>query len=233
MNTIRRNEKVAGVLMIAGIVAGILSIAPSVEAPDFLTNPSANEYQISTAAIFQLIMSFTYLGVAFILYPVLEIYNKSLAIGFLSFRIAAAVLIVIGVIPLLLLLTLSQEYVKAVPHDSLVHFQTLGRLLRTSRDLVNHVFMILILSVGGLMFYSILIHSKLVPRWLSVWGFSGTILAMVASLLVMFRSIEIITPIYISLNMPIALLEIVLAIWLIVKGFDTTVLHHLQIKYKD
>lgn len=84
--------------------------------------------------------------------------------------------------------------------------------------------MIFATSVGGLMFYLLLYKAKLIPQWLSLWGLTGTIFTIVASLLVMFRIIDIITSTYIVLNLPLILLEIVLAIWFILKGFDSNVL---------
>ena len=223
MNSNRIKAKVTGILLISCMVAGILSIAPAIDAPDFLIRAAANSNQVIIGAIFQFIMSIAYLGVAIILYPILRKFNDSLALGFLSFRIIASVFIIIGTVFLLLILTLSQEFVKAVPQDS-SHFQILGDLLRMGRDLVNHVFMILALSVGSLMFYFILFRTRLIPRWLSVWGLLGTTSTMLASLLVMFHSIDIITPVYFILNTPIALLEIILAIWLIANGFDNSVI---------
>ncbi len=137
----------------------------------------------------------------------------------LSVRIIAGVFIIIGVISLLLLLTLSQEFVKAgAPESS--YFQTFGGLLRTGRDLVNHVAMILALSLGGLMFYYIFYQTKLVPQWLSGWGLIGTTLTILSSLLLMFRLIELMSTTYLVLNLPMALQEMVLAVWLIVKGFN-------------
>ncbi len=219
MNSNKKTARIAGVLFIIGTVAGILSVAPSIDAPDYLIKASANENQVIIGAIFQFIMTVAYLGIAITLYPILKKYNESLAIGFVCFRIIAAVFIIIGVISLLLLLTLSQEFVKAGTPDS-SYFQTLGGLLRTGRDLVNHVAMILALSIGGLMFYFLLYQTKLVPRWLSGWGLVGTILTISASLLLMFRLIEIMSTNYLFLNLPMALQEMVLAVWLIVKGFN-------------
>jgi hypothetical protein len=230
MNSYRRKTIVTGIFIISGIVAGILSVAPAIDAPDFLIKASANANQVIIGAISQFIMSIAYLGVAIILYPILRKFNDSFALGFLSFRIVAAIFIIIGVIILLLLLALSQEFINAVPQDSL-YFQILGNLLRTGRDLVNHVFMILALCIGGLMFYYILFQTRLVPRWLSVWGLLGTTLTMIASLLILFHSIDIITPVYMILNMPMALQEIILAIWLIVKGFDYSIISSAT--YKD
>jgi hypothetical protein len=223
MNSNRKKAIITGILLISGMVAGILSIAPAVDAPDFLIKAASNSNQVIIGAIFQFIMSIVYLGVAIILYPILRKFNDSLALGFLSFRIVASVFIIIGTVILLLILSLSQDFVRVAPQDSM-HFQIFGDLLRMGRDLVNHVFMILALSVGGLMFYLILFRTKLIPCWLSVWGLLGTTSTILASLLVLFHSIDIITPVYFILNTPIALLEIILAIWLISKGFDNSVI---------
>jgi hypothetical protein len=116
-------------------------------------------------------------------------------------------------------LTLSQEFVTAgAPGSS--YFQTLGGLLLAGRDLVNHVATILSVSLGGLLYYFLLYQARLVPRWLSVWGLVGTTLTIFATMLVMFRLIGIITTSYIVLNFPMALQEMVMAVWLIVKGFN-------------
>ncbi|TSA15742.1 DUF4386 domain-containing protein [bacterium] len=222
MNSNRRAATIAGVLFIIGTVAGILSIAPAIDAPDYLVKASANANQVIIGAFFQFVIATAYVGIAILLYPILRRYNESLALGFLSFRIIAAVFLIIGVTSALLLLALSQEFVKAGALDS-SYFQTLGGLLRTGRDLVNHVAMPWTLIVSALMFYFILYQTKLVPRWLSGWGLVGTTVSIWATLLVMFRLIEIITPIYIVLAIPWALQEMVLAVWLIVKGFNPSV----------
>lgn len=220
MNSSRKRTIITGSLYIVGTVAGVLSISTAVDAPDYLVKASANANQVLSSALFQFIMTIAYLGFAITLYPILRKHMESLALGFLSFRIVAAVLNIIGFICLLLLLSLSQQYVKAGTQD-LLYFQTLGDLLRTGRDFVNHVAMIFATSVGGLMFYLLLFKTKLIPRWLSLWGFTGTLFTIFASLLIMFHTIDIITPVYIILNLPLILLEIVLAIWFITRGFDS------------
>jgi len=122
---------------------------------------------------------------------------------------------------LLSLLALSQEYVRNLPQESST-FEALGYFLKTLRDLINHVFMILVLCIANMLFYILMIKSKFIPLWLSIWGGLGAVLSAIASLLVLFGAIEIITSEYIILNIPTALLELILAIWLIIKGFDNT-----------
>jgi hypothetical protein len=218
MDTYRVISIFVGALYIFGLAAGILSIATTVDNSDYLSKSALNSHQINRAAFFQLLMAIFYIGIAVVLYPLLKLYNERLAVGFLSFRIIAVLFLLIGTIILLVILKLSQEYVKAGSSDS-SYYNMIGNLLKTSRDLVNHVGMIIMLSIGGIMLYIIMIQSGLIPMWISIWGLFGSSIAILASFLVMIKYIEILTPTYMILNIPIALQEIVLAIWLIVKGF--------------
>ena len=219
MNADRIAAILAGVLYFLGLVAGLLSVVPVIDLPDYLTQVSAHIGQVTSGAFFQFLMMAAYVGMAITLYPILKRHNESLALGYAGFRLVAAAFIVIGVILLLLLLTLSQEFIRAgAPVSS--HFQTVGEILRTGRDLVNHVGMILVLGMGGLLFCYLLYLTELVPRWLSGWGLVGTAVTITASFLFMFRIIELMTSVY--MNFPLALQEIVFAVWLIVKGFRQT-----------
>ena len=80
----------------------------------------------------------------------------------------------------------------------------------------------IVFSLGSLMFYYLLYKSKLIPRWLSGWGLIGAALCMVAGLLVMLGLIIPVSTIHIVLNLPIAVQEMVFAVWLIVKGFSSS-----------
>lgn len=220
MDKIRKKSVAVGVLLIISIVVGVLSIDPVIDELNNLENISSNSRAILIRAFMQFVLALIYASIPIILYSLLKKINASLTIGFLAFRITSVVFIFIGWLSILLLLVLSQEFVEAGSPD-ISYFQTLDNLLRSGRNLINHVAMPLILSVGNLMFYSILYQSKFVPRWLSVWGLIATVLSgILASLLLMFDVINIITPAYIALAFPTALLEIVLAIWLITKGFS-------------
>jgi len=221
MNSNRKAVAMAGWLYIFYFVTGILSVAYAVDAPDYLLKAAANANEVMTAAFFHLMMAPAYMGIAIALYPVLRQYHPHLAFGFASFRVIAGGFILLGVVSLLLILALSQEFVRAGSPEA-AHFQTLGVLLQAGRDWVNHVAMMLAAGLSGLMYYALLYQTRLVPRWLSVWGLAGTTLTIFATGLVLFRLIGIITTSYLVLTFPMALQEMVLAIWLIVKGFDSS-----------
>ena len=218
MNADRKIAILAGVLYFLGIIAGVFSMVPVIDIPDYLVQISANAGQVNSGAFFQFLMTAAHVGMAITLYPILKKHNESLALGYVGSRLIAAAFNVIGVVILLLLLTLSQEFVKAgTPVSS--HFQTIGELLRTGRDLVNHVGVILVMSMGSLMFYYLLYQIKLVPGWLSGWGLVGTAVTIVASCLFMFHVVGLTTSVYMAF--PLALQEIALAVWLIAKGIHS------------
>ena len=221
MNSNRKIALGAGILIITGMIAGMLSVVPAVESTDYLTEVSANQNKVLLGAFFQFTLVPIYIGFALLLYSILRKYNESLAIGFVSFRIIAGIFQLIGVIILPLFLLLSQEFINSTTPD-LLYFQILGDVLKLGRDLANHVGMMLATGLGNLILFYIFYKTKLIPRWLSSWGLIGNVLAMLASFLILFRLIDVITPHFIVLTIPLVLQEIGLAIWLIAKGFNTS-----------
>ncbi len=222
MNTNRKTARTAGVLFIIAIVSGILGVAltqPILDAPNHLMKISANQNLMITGTFFLFIMAAACAGIGISLYPVLKEYDQALALGSAGFRIIEAVFHIAGALGLLLLLALSREFVKAGAPD-LSYFQTLSYLLEAGRDWVSHVAAILPWCTGALIYYYIFYRTKMVPRWLSIWGLIGIALVMAASMLFLFSLIGSLSTIQVVLNLPIALQELVLAIWLIVKGFD-------------
>ena len=61
---------------------------------------------------------------------------------------------------------------------------------------------------------------KLIPQWLSIWGFVGSAVTLLSTLLLMLTLIEMATPVYFIMNTPTALFELILAVFLMAKGFN-------------
>ena len=74
-----------------------------------------------------------------------------------------------------------------------------------------------IFAVPALIFYFLLWRSSLVPRWLSVWGILAAFVLMVVNTL---EALNVIPAQIEILYLPIVLNEVVLALWLILKGFN-------------
>lgn len=222
MNSNRKTAIVVGILFIFATVVNLLSnvafLKPILDAPDYLSRIFASENQILIGSLLHIIASFACAGIAIALYPVLRKYNEGLALGSVGFRVAEAMLYVFGSIGVLMLLPLSQEFIKAgMPATS--YFQTLANSLLSMRDWTG-ILAVIAFGPGALMYYAIFYKSKLIPRWLSGWGLIAAALCLISGILVMFNIIEFFTPVQIAINIPIALQEIVLAVWLIAKGFN-------------
>jgi hypothetical protein len=70
------------------------------------------------------------------------------------------------------------------------------------------------------MYYWVFYRSRLVPRWLSAWGLVAVTTVMVSGLLVMLGLVEPMSPPQLVMALPIAVQEMVLAVWLIARGFN-------------
>jgi hypothetical protein len=69
-----------------------------------------------------------------------------------------------------------------------------------------------------------LVQSRLVPRWLSVWGLAAVIPYLAAEFLALFALLDPLSATASLLHIPLAVQEMVLAVWLIVKGFSPSAL---------
>jgi hypothetical protein len=220
MNSNKKTARIVGILFIIGTVAGILSVVFTnaiLTNPDYLPMVSAHENQIIMGAICVLIMGFVLAMVPMIMFPLLKKQNEVLALGYVVFRGALETIAVMtAAMSMLLLIPLSQEYVKAGTLET-SSLQTIGALLQEVTRLPMTVF---VFSLGALMFYTVLYQSKLIPRWLSVWGLIAITLHLITGLLIIFGLQNDFSKLNVAMNFPIFLQEMVMAVWLIVKGFN-------------
>jgi hypothetical protein len=225
MNTYRSNAIIAGILYIIGTVSGILSLvlsAPVRDTQDLLTSVAANADQMRVAALFVLLMGLSLAMFSVVLYPILRKQSEVLALGYVVFRGALeTVTYFVTAIGWLLLLALSQMVVRAgAPAAS--SFQASGALLLKAGDLTSLTG--IIFCLGALMFYAVLYQSKLVPRWISVWGLVALVPYLAAEFLALFALLDPLSTTGVLMHIPLAVQEMVLAVWLIVKGFSPSAL---------
>ncbi len=231
MNTYKKTAIIAGILFIIATAAALLSTSflAAVDASNYLTAVSAQGNRVTAGALLAFIAAAASAGIAISLYPVLRKYNEGLSLGAVGFRLIEAVFYIVGVIGLLLLLSLSREFVQAGAPD-VPYYQTLGALVLAGYHWSGNVGSLLAFCLGALMYYYIFYQTKLVPRWLAGWGIIGAVMCMVAGLLVMFRVIGPMSTPQVILALPIAVQEMVLAVWLIFKGFNPLVIAAASVK---
>jgi len=222
VNSNRKTAIIVGVLFITATTAAILSVVllgPILNDPDYLISFSENANQVIIGALLDLLGAGAFVGLAVVIFPILKIYNERIALGYIVARIIEAVPFIIANISLLSLLTLSQEYVQAASGTA-AYFLPVGAGLLAAYDWSQLLGPRIFASLAAVPFYYLLYQSKLLPQWISVWGFIGAPLYFASGLLAMFGLVDPLSPILVLLFLPAALLEMVLAVWLIVKGFN-------------
>ncbi len=124
-----------------------------------------------------------------------------------------------GAVGLLAILAMAPKYASAAAADRF-QLQTAGDLLLNVRQesILSGVFAF---ATGALMYYAIFYRARLVPRWLSGWGIFGVLLLLAACLSALLGGSPVTSNAV--LVIPIAVQEMVLAIWLIAKGFTVPV----------
>jgi hypothetical protein len=220
MNTVRLNARIVGILFIIGTVTGVIAASiegPILEAPDYLLKLSSNEVQITTAAFLQFLMGVSCAGIGLSLYPIIKKYSEGQAIAVAGFRVIEAMTQVLGGAITISLLALSQAYGRAGAADPLF-FQTIAAVIKAGSDWINNGAMGLCWCIAAAIYYSVFFQYKLVPRWLSAWGLVGILLSTLLSVLNMLNILPAASTVQMAVNLPIAVQEMVFAIWLIVKG---------------
>jgi hypothetical protein len=223
MNADRRAAIWAGVFYILASAAPISTLffvgflgggVAGETAPDYLATLAANETQVVIGMLVEMVWALAVVGVLVNLYPILRKHSEVAALGFSALRFIEAISDAAGSILLLTLLTLSQEAAKAgVPEVS--YFQATGDLLLAAREWNFLIGSGLVWSLSALVLNAALYQSRLVPRWLSVWGFAGAVLSIATYVLQPF-GVELTDLVF----APIGVQEMVFAVWLIVKGVD-------------
>lgn len=217
MNSEKKTAKIVGGLFIIALVSSLLSgnFLVSLTTPNYLVAASVNEIQVLIGVLLLVILTASVVSIPIVMFPILKKHNDRLALGYISARIFEGFCDAIIAISPLLLVTLSREFVSAgAPVAS--YFQTAGTLLLSLSDWIS-VLENIPYCLGALIFSYLLYQSKLVPRWLSVWGLIGAIVLLARVPLSMFVFDPLSTAI---LAIPIIVNELVLAGWLIVKGFN-------------
>ena len=185
---------------------------------EWLSAVAANETQVVLAVICWLILAVSVLGIGVMMYPILKKYHGGLAQGYVGLRLVEAICIVISSICLMALLTLSKEF--GAGTGDAAYYLPAGSVLLAVQEWAFEIGTLLFLGLGGLALYYGLYELELVPKWLSLWGLIGAACVVLFGLLGLFG----LTADSVTLNLlaaPIAIQEMVFAVWLIAKGFNS------------
>ena len=155
----------------------------------------------------------TALGVIFlgaVLFATLRKQSEKLALTALGFYILEGALLAGSRIGTFSLLQLSQEYASVGRPESLL---VLGKVALEAMDYVGDALHVLAFCLGAILFYVLLNQSKVVPRWLSLWGLITVIPVLAGTLTALFG-----VHLPFIFFLPYFPFELVIAIWILIKG---------------
>lgn len=214
MNTDRKTAIVVGVLFIVATVLSLIStalIGPVTGASNYLASAAAQATQVIIGALVEVAAAVAIILIPAMLFSVLRRQHEGLALGYFGIRMMEAITLVFDAISVLLLVSLGQHYVTAgAPAAS--SFQVSGAVLLAAH---NWAFPLnpVVFGPGALLLNGVLYQTRLIPRWLSAWGLLGAVLVFVMGVVGLFGTTLI------PLALPIAVQEMVFALWLIARGF--------------
>jgi len=209
--------RMVGILYIIGTVAGVLStqFLSARNAPDYLVQIAENPDALVVGAILTLIMGFALALIPAFMFPVLREYSEVAGVGYIIFRGGLETCsYIIGAVCTLALSSLGVAI--AAGTQDMTQLLGAGTALKAIIDSSVGAFAF---GIGALIFYTALYKYRLIPKWLSGFGLIAVLLHIVSGVLVLFGLQEPFDTGSMIMNLPIAVQEMVMAVWLIIKGF--------------
>lgn len=227
INSTRKNEKITGAFFIAASSTAILAVLlynPVLQPSDVLAAAAHASTRVSLGALFDLLLAISNIGTGIMLYPQLKRYSESWGLGYALFRLLEVVFILIGVASMLTIVSLGHASV-SMSGEELLAAQAGAGILKTIYAWCFILGPHFMLGVNTFIYSSIFFLSRLAPRNLSAFGIVGAVLIFAGAILEIVGIIPHFSPEIMVLALPIAVYEMVLAGWLIARGFNQASQH--------
>ena len=223
------NGIIIGVFYIMATVSAVIAVIfyqPVLSDQWYLAVENGFETKILLGVLNDLLLVVSAVGTAVMLFPYIRKWNEHLALGYLCFRFMEAVFIAIGLVSILGLLSLSMHYETGTLTNETV--QAAGFLLQSFHRWTFMLGPNLMLGINTFLYSYLLLRTGLVPKPLAIFGMVTAVFVFGAGLLDMFGSIEPVSTAKGILALPVGVYEMILAVWLMVKGFNKQKLNELR-----
>jgi uncharacterized sodium:solute symporter family permease YidK len=217
----RKTAAIVGALFIiatATSFAVAFLLGSALDGADYILKLPDIENDVMMAAMLMTVLAISVAGIGALMFPILRKQVEGLGTAYAGIRLVEATFIVLSTVCLLGMLSMGQEYAAGRLDEA--GSQSIGALLISLREWSLLFGTLFFLSLGGLALNYILYRSRLVPRWLSAWGFIGGVGILIYGTMGLFGTDTNSFDATALLAAPIAVQEMVFASWLIVRGFD-------------
>ena len=215
----RKPALVAGVFYLITFAASIpawILLDPVLTDPGYIVS-SGGDTQVLLACLLDMVNAIAGIGSAVALFPVVKRQNEAMALGLVTSRMFEAMVIMIGVVSLLGIVTLHQDFAPAgADSDGLV---LTGDALVAVRDWTFLLGPGVMPAFNALLLGTLLYRSGLVPRIIPTLGLIGAPLLLIAATATFFGHNEQMSGWSSAATLPIAAWELSVGFWMLLKGF--------------
>ena len=177
---------------------------------------SASAIAVNIAAGLDLICGLSIFAISVLLYPILKRYNERIALWYVGLRIGELIGFVLGGVLLFTLLSIAKDsQIMGSTHSEQISWGS--KYLLDARGHTQNL-SLLLYCFGASMFYYLLLQSKLVPRFIAVWGLVGLV-GILSEILMSIFDVSTESFMY-YIMLPMGLNEIFLGFWLLIKGLN-------------
>jgi len=213
----RRLARIVGILFIvaslSAVVGGTL-VLPAME-PYALVALGTDETAVVTGILIELLLVTSVVGIAALLFPILRRRSEGLALAYFGARLVEGVLLLAAAVSAMVVVALHRSLAGSAAAEGVAAW---GEMLVATRQTTVKLGGLVAFGVSALILYWLLYRARLVPVWLSLWGLVGAVLVVVVGVWELYHA-DFSEALETAFAAPVGLNEMVLAVWLIVRGF--------------
>ena len=222
MSSAKSTGRTVGILLLLQLAAALMIpfilMRPLIAgSPGFLTAAAENSFQIRTGVLLSFVGAAFTVSLGITALPIFRRYSNATAFWFLAVCVVSCTLDFVHSGTVMSMLSLSQQYVSGAAETGLYH--VVGAAVASTRRWAHYTQLV---AIGAwiFVFYSSLLRFALIPRLLATLGVIGIALQFIGVTLLTFMGYSSIG----EMAVPLLPIQIVVAVWLIVKGFNERLL---------
>ncbi|RDB05598.1 DUF4386 domain-containing protein [Runella aurantiaca] len=220
MNPTQKTARILALLMLSSLIIGmsinLFLLGPATFSSDYLTEAAGHSQQVISSLLLGLLTGLFMMTMAVLMYPLFRQHNPLLAVGYVAINGIKFAIGAIDKTTVYSLLAVSNEFVKGETSDKNT-LKMMGSIFSNIHDW-THLSDILFSFILFFILFYLLFKSKLVPSFFSLWGMLAAMLGS-AEMLLNFYGFH--HQWHFLLLFPMALVQLLLSIWLLIKGFKT------------
>jgi hypothetical protein len=224
MDRLRKTAMLAGGLYLvtfaASIPARFFFLDPVLSDSGYIVGSGADT-RVLVGGLLDMVNALACIATAVVLFKVVKRQSQTLALGFVASRLLEAAIISIGVVSLLAVVSLRQDLAGTAGADE-ASLVPVGAALVAVYEWTFLFGPNVMAAVNALLLGTLMYRSGLVPRAIPLMGLIGAPLLLASVLGVVFGTHDLAAGQHVIAAAPIALWELSLGVYLVVKGFKSS-----------